>query len=595
MHALLFLALACIVENTLVEGRLLLSSQISNAELIPPEDFKFDATAFDAIGNDGDLNSVSTALAATTHGSRSSQPRIEQQIKSSAVDVPHASQGEIFEPAESDVLAAVETTGATEHPGGVPGAIDRLTYEIAASLRERETLVIWLFDASLSLNARRSEIADRFENIYRQLGLLKVGGNGALKTAVVSFGQHTSILTKEPIDDVGEIVGAVREIEPDVSGKEYVFDAVQEAASRWKLYRTKEKRNVMAIIVTDERGDDFDRLEATIGGLKKLGIRVFCVGNEAIFGQEKHYVDFTDDRGFHWPRVPMDQGPETAGLERLRLRYWDQDDVEGLSSSYGPYALTRLCAETGGLYLVAEETGGPRFDPEVMREYTPDYLPVERYKRELEKNPAKAALVQAAIATSAEEIPRPQLRFRADTDTNLRQEINEAQKPLAVLDFRLKEMHALLDAGEKHRDRVKEPRWRAGYDLAMGRVLAMRVRAYGYNVVLAAMKTSPRPFEKQGNNLWILEPSTETDAPPQIVRMAERAVEYLQRVIAEHPGTPWQLLAQRELSAPMGWKWHEGYMEIPKPAPPAEPMPNRPRQETPRKILRPERGEMPKL
>ena len=65
-------------------------------------------------------------------------------------------------------------------------------------------------------------------------------------------------------------------------------------------------------------------------------------------------------------------------------------------------------------------------------------------------------------------------RVRADNYNTLRQQITEAQKPLAELDYRLNEMHTLLEAGERDRSRLDTPRWKASFDLAMGRVLAMR-------------------------------------------------------------------------------------------------------------------------
>src|SRR5262249_34327334 len=98
----------------------------------------------------------------------------------------------------------IETTGSSEHTGGVKGAIDRLTVEIEASLRQENTLVAWLFDATPSMKSRREAIADRFDNIYRQLGLLGVGGNGALKTSVATFGKSVQYLTKRPVDDISE-------------------------------------------------------------------------------------------------------------------------------------------------------------------------------------------------------------------------------------------------------------------------------------------------------------------------------------------------------------------------------------------------------
>ena len=197
-----------------------------------------------------------------------------------------------------------------------------------------------------------------------------------------------------------------------------------------------------------------------------------------------------------------------------------------------------------------------------MRNYPPDYQPIREYQKELTSNRAKGSLVRAARSTKAERIPTPQLAFRADNDTILRQQITGAQRPLARLDYRLKEMETVLSQGENDRAKLTTPRWRASYDLAMGRVLAMRVRAFGYNTVLAEMKSSPKSFQKKGSNMWRLAPSREIAGGPAIRKLAKKATGYLSRVIDEHSGTPWAMLAQRELGQPMGWQWQEQTMVI---------------------------------
>jgi hypothetical protein len=170
---------------------------------------------------------------------------------------------------------------------------------------------------------------------------------------------------------------------------------------------------------------------------------------------------------------------------------------------------------------------------------------------------AKRALVETAAKTQETNIISPQLNFRADNDNVLRQEITEAQKPAAVFDFGMQQMQSMLEAGEKDREKLTTPRWRASYDLALGRVLAMRARAYGYNVVLAEMKSTPKTFEKPGSNRWRLVPSQEIAGGPSVRKIAKKADEYLKRVVDEHAGTPWAMLAERELSAPLGWEWQE--------------------------------------
>jgi hypothetical protein len=50
---------------------------------------------------------------------------------------------------------------------------------------------------------------------------------------------------------------------------------------------------------------------------------------------------------------------------------------------------------------------------------------------------------------------------------------------------------------------------------------------------------------------------------------------YLQRVLREHPGTPWALLARTELATPLHWKWDEQFTDLSPPPPRPEPAVNR--------------------
>jgi hypothetical protein len=223
--------------------------------------------------------------------------------------------------------------------------------------------------------------------------------------------------------------------------------------------------------------------------------------------------------------------------------------------------LTRLCAETGGVFFVANQ-GSIRFDPNVMRDYQPDYRPRRDYVKDVQNNLAKSVLVQAAAQTRKVKFNPLRLRFDAPSDTVLRTQLDAAQRPAAEFDHNLTEMLSLLSRGEKARDKIKEPRWRANYDLAMGRVLAMRVRAFGYNRVLAEMKSEPKSFKKKGSNSWTLKPSREINAGPVVKKLAKQAMLYLTRVIDDHPATPWAMLAERELGQAMGWQWAEGTVNI---------------------------------
>src|SRR5262245_4990101 len=448
---------------------------------------------------------------------------------------------------------------AGEGGGGVESAIDRLAWEITQSLHQSKTTVIWLFDQSLSLKERRDAIADRFENVYRQLESLEEGGKGALMTAAATYGDGFKLLTDKPLEDVKPLIAKVRAIPDDPSGHENVFAAVNQLVQKFKGERGK-KRSVLIFIVTDEKGDDAEKhLEETITLCRKQGIRVYTVGNAALFGREKGYVTWKYPEG-GTEDIEVDAGPETVEPEALVLGFWGGNgpDLSRMSSGYGPYALTRLCKESGGQYLIAQEDAkGQRFDPAVMRNYQPDYRPIRDYVKSLDKNKAKAALVTAAKATKLENVPLPQLGFPAYNDNVLRETITESQKPAAELIYKVDRLVEVLKQGEKDREKISEPRWRAAYDLAIGRALAMKVRSFGYNAMLAEMKSTPKTFQKKDSNQWKIEPSKTINAGQAVKKLEREAAMYLKRVIDENPDTPWEKIAARELSTPMGWDWKE--------------------------------------
>ena len=570
LHTVVLVALALWSFPVLREKfeELIVSSEVEEA--VEPE-FKFDVAATDQVGNGGDGDSLSPSLAAASQMTPSPQQVTSRKLQEELVKVDVAPAATIGEVSTDSLSRAVDVRGGTENlsgtggkGSGVAGSIDRLTFEIMASLKEKKTLVVWLFDESGSMKERREAVAERFENIYKQLGLLNVETqNNALKTAVVSFGKDTHFLSKDATEDYGSLVELVKAIPEDKSGKENVFNAVDLTVKKYRDYRSREHRNCLLVIVTDERGDDFDKLDQCIQTTASSGFKVYCVGNAAPFGQEKGYVRYKYEDGFE-EELPVDQGPETIAPEYVNLPFWGvpSGDLTRMTAGLGPYALTRLCAETQGVYLIADEMRGVHFDPTVMRNYLPDYRPIRFYTKDLQANRAKTVLVDAARKTLGENVPAPEVIFRADTDAVLRTQLSDAQKPLAVLDYKLNEISSLLEQGEKDRSKIKEPRWQAAYDTAYGRVLAMRVRAFGYNMMLAQMKASPKTFENKENDTWELVASNDISTGVQVKKMASKAQEYLERVVNSHQGTPWGTLAERELSKPMGWSWkeiHKGY------------------------------------
>ncbi len=589
IHVGLFIALGTYMLPEVISNDILISTIVED---VTTEEFKFEEVSVEALGNDSDMNTAEASLETAAHAGidmkQELQPPPPEEMLPPIAKPPEA---EFPEPHESELLEEVDRKGSTEHPGGIPGAMDRIALEIAASLREQKTLVAWVFDQSPSVNKRREDIASRFENVYKQLGLAEVTEERELRTAVVGFGSGLHWLTPDPVSDVNQLFDPVRNMPPDNTGEENVFTAVMAVANKFMHYRTGyNKRNVMIVVVTDEAGSDQHLLEKVVNITKRNGIRVYVIGNAAPFGRKEVEIPWEID-GERIIAV-LEPGPETLFQEQLKLPYWKNksDDFRQMSSGYGPYALTRLTAETGGLYLIAKDTRGHSFDADVMRNYQPIYASEQTYRKKLAENNAMVALLQAAKLSRVEDIPNPRTNFRADTDNILREQITEAQKPFALADYHMRKLLAQLKAGEKDAPKMSSARWRANYDLAMGRLLALQARAFGYNVVLAQMKSTPKTFEDKDNNHWRLVPSPEVDSGAAVKKIARKATEYLTRVMNEHAGTPWALMAERELSVPMGWEWREYRVNL---AQAGQRQNNTPARDRPRLLLAPELNNNP--
>lgn len=490
---------------------------------------------------------------------------------------------------------------AGEGTTGAMGAIDRLTQEILTSLDERKTLVVWLFDQSGSLGTQRSAIRERLERVYDELGVMDATGNPAfarhddkpLLSSVISFGEQVNLLTKKPTDNVAEIKEKVAAIEQDNSGIERVFTAVAMAANLYREYRVPQgpkkepERNVLIVVFSDEAGDDQEGVDKTVQMCRRYGMPVYVVGVPAPFGLRETLVKWVDpdpsfDQSPQWGEVV--QGPESLVPERVKLRFSDdsQED-EAIDSGFGPFALTRLSYETGGIYFAVHpnrnvsravsesETAAYSahlrffFDPEIMRKYRPDYVTAAEYLRRVNANKTRAALVEASRRSWLSPMERPRLRFVKRDEAGFVAELSEAQKVAAKLEPKVVDLYNVLNIGEADRDQEASPRWQAGYDLAMGRVMALRVRTESFNVLLAQAKRGMK-FSDPNNNTWNLSPSDEIVGNTQLEKAAEKARMYLKRVIQEHDGTPWALLAKRELNQPMAWKWAEEFTDLNPPA-----------------------------
>ncbi len=361
-------------------------------------------------------------------------------------------------------VAGIGVTGAS-------GAIDRLTHEILLSLEQRPTLVVWLLDQSASLTRQRTEIQNRFGRIYRELGQIQASGTARstadepLLSSVIGFGSEIRLLTEKPTSDVNRLTSAVANIARDDSGIENVFGAVLLAAGEFKKFRRRNPdtsgpiRNVMLIVFTDEAGDDYTLVDRAVDACRKAEMPVYVVGVPAPLGRATSYVKWVDpdpayDQTPAWG--PVNQGPESLMPERIRLGFDGPPEKETqIDSGFGPFALTRLCYETGGIYFAVHPSRDKRralrkhetpafsaylnvfFDEDTMRPYRPDYVSAAEYLKQVESSPVRRALVEAARQSWASPMASPQRRFVVRSEAEFAEDLTNAQKVAAKVEPRL--------------------------------------------------------------------------------------------------------------------------------------------------------------
>jgi hypothetical protein len=513
-----------------------------------------------------------------------------------------------------DATIRVGTIGSISIPGGgqlgmdfgegeiggetgarVPGydvAMHRLTLELTRMMRQQPVLAVWLFDASGSLRDDRAEIRDNFHKIYEELGIASKLAEGQgqrfspLETVVAQFGSEVKELTNGATSDIEEIRNAIDQVQDDPSGEEQLFTSIEMMIERYGRSTGRTDRKLVIIALTDETGNDHERVEETILAAEKFRSPVYILGREAIFGYpiaHVHWVDEVTGLG-NW--IPVDRGPETAKFECLQYDgFTGRSDAA--SSGFGPYAQLRLVRESGGIYFVlareeadllgAQARMQRNFDDLAMKEYEPLLDPVREYEAARSQSEFRNAVWEVIVRLNPAENYDPELNLQrwhyplaADmfAQRGLEQ-FQRGKRSLEVLDQAV----AMLERVRPLRAEETELRWRAAFDLAYAQCLAYRVRQFQFLLALDRhTKDNPLPSDPI-HNVWNMAHVQEMIEPdPKVVadtgidlgvleKQRLKALEMYEFVIQEHPGTPWAQRAEYERSLGFGITFYSGFLD----------------------------------
>jgi hypothetical protein len=331
------------------------------------------------------------------------------------------------------------------------------------------------------------------------------------------------------------------------------------------------------VLVTGSAGDDVDKVDEVALRARRDSTPIFVVGYPAPFGLTKLVAagGMGMGSGGGMAGASPVRGPETPEPEFIPFQLPGEAPGPAImDSGFGPWGLERICRAAGGSFLAIRPpasrfrmaTGfgtawpsdqAPRFDPAVMARYAPAYVPLDEYRARVAENKAIAAVVALASEGGAiGTLQSPILEFDARDQAQLKRDLDIAQRPAALLSQTVNQLQARLQDAEKEREKLTDRRWQATFDLAMGQALATVVRVDGYNGMLAQLKTG-KNFTNPKADLWVLEAADSIDTTSLMANKLAAARKYLQRVVDEHPGTPWAHIAEIELRTPIGYVWKE--------------------------------------
>lgn len=563
---------------------------------------------------------VSTAVGA------SAEP-VAAQVKvteSTAIKEPalNPSLNDISIPTESGMIGNLGAGMVTGETGavvdGYGAAMHRLTLEILRMMREKKTLVVWLFDESESMVDDQKEIRDNFAKIYEELGIAQAKQQAeakgrrrgrapeVLQTVIASYGAGVNNRTNtdpnnaRPTADLKNIKAAIDRIQVDPTGAENMCSAIIQVCRKYG--QMSKTRQLAIVIVTDESGDDGAQIDQAIVAAKSVKAPVYVLGRESVFGYPHTHQDWTHkETGLTFP-LRIRRGPETAFPECLQ---WDGIHArwDAYGAGFGPYEQVRLARDTGGIFfqLPGEEENLRRegandsrqYDALAMKVYQPLLLPRRTYLQERSGRPFRNTLFQVIARLNPTE--NKLLFARHDEELNMRRwhypidlaqfrteagtQVQRAARAMGLVN----EAIGMLERIQPERSLEESQRWRAAYDLSYAQLVTFRLRLYQYLLTMDNHVNTNRMPKNKKSNEWNMHSQRKSIVPDEaqysrirttfnlkqsreeylaMVKEEERrATALLKKVVKLHPGTPWAQRAQTELGRGFGHRFVEGYRD----------------------------------
>lgn len=499
---------------------------------------------------------------------------------------------------------------------GYGGALDRMTQELIRMMRSEKLLVVWMFDESESMKDDQQDLKTRFQRVYEELKLVdkdatilaehrrksKDKPQDVLLTAITSFGEKYHIHTPKPTTEPAQIVAAIDKIPIDKTGAENTCAALEQTLKQYAPM-ARNGRKLVLIVISDESGDDWDRVEDVRQQAISARAPIYVMGRESVFGSLYAHVRWIQPVSGVLHYLPIRRGPETPFAEQLQ---WDgfRRRRDAQLSGFGPYEQVRLCRDTGGVFfqLPNEETDINDLDNRKLealgnRVYLPSLDSRREYAADRDHSPFRKAIWDVILMLNPYDERFKQMEIPDEEYFSVNW--NESSANVVKRLQQISNMIVAINGAQTYLEKVKplrdkEPshRWRANFDLIYAQLYAYKVRLYEYGLALHQYgKTMPQRIKNPQSNAWsirtyapgLIYPDAEQTKLMKITKKDvdadnERALALLKDVVAQHPGTPWARRAEYELSRQFGASFNEHhFVPQPPPNPPPPPPPPPPK------------------
>jgi len=427
---------------------------------------------------------------------------------------------------------------------------------------QRELLVVFIVDNSPSLQDDRQVIGNEIDRIINLVGNRKV-----INTAVIGLNEQP-VLKLSLTRDMALAKQAIQELGTKGSGTENVMAAL-EFSCRTFINPNMKK---IFIVVTDEKGDDANKVEAALGLLKKNDVTVYVLGGEATFNMSDGTETYTnyDDKGHTSSRtVSIDSGKESAfaeiivaGISCASFYLGKGTDSSLTKSGFGPFELSRICQETSGKYYFLK---GPSYPAGIIKNYTPDLCSSEEYVKLNKKDTIRS--VVTGILSEFNEFRKDEwlnnLPYYFFDQATMKNAAQSATKAFAKIKTLIPKMEACMAAVDNNKN-SSDKRWIANSRFVLGQLYRAAFLLNQYTLCLQnslnKWDASRPPLQKETDEYhaerYVIDLDDYRESSPidkDSDVFISNAVQIFQKIVVEHSNTPWSLAVQKIMRRPYGF------------------------------------------